>query len=148
MRAALKSTSSLVHQVQDGLGGLANSHRNLIAQDVKTQIGDSLDLDAALQAAYPNDHRWDYLLGRSGKVLGLEPHSAKEDQVSTVIDKRKAARDHLKAHLKAGAKVHAWFWVASNRVEFANTERTIRRLDQNGIHFVGKQLQAKHLKDK
>ena len=146
MRTALQTTSSLVPHVQDGLGALEKAHRALIAQDVGIQIGDSLNLDTAMQPDFPNDHRWDYLLGHSGKVLGLEPHSAKDDQISTVIDKRKAARDHLNTHLKPGAQVHAWFWVASNRVEFADTERTTRRLDQGGIRFVGKQLQAKHLK--
>lgn len=109
VRAALESSSSLVQHVQNGLGALDRSHRHLIAKDVGSEIGDSLDLDAALQPNFPNDHRWDYLLGHSGKVVGLEPHSAKEDQISTVIDKRKAARDHLKTHLKPGAQVHAWF---------------------------------------
>lgn len=147
VQAALESSSCLVEHVQAGLGAIEKSHRVLIAEDVKIQIDESLDLDAAIQPNFPNDNRWDYLLGHNGKVLGLEPHSAKDDQVSTVISKRIAAKDHLKSHLKPGSRVHAWFWVASNRVEFANTERTTRRLDESGICFVGKQLKAKHIKD-
>lgn len=41
--------------------------------------------------------------------------------------------------------VRRWFWVASGRVQFADTERARRRLDEHGIRFVGKVLQARYL---
>lgn len=39
----------------------------------------------------------------------------------------------------------AWYWVASGRIDFAPHDKTITRLDQNGIQFVGSRLEAKHL---
>ena len=48
-------------------------------------------------------------------------------------------------HLREGARVTKWLWVASGEVHFANTERTRHRLDQNGIEFVGTRVAARHL---
>ena len=81
----------------------------------------------------------------SSSAIGLEPHSAKTDEIDTVIRKRRAALDQLAAHLKPGALVSDWLWVASGDVHFADTERARRRLDQLGIRFVDKRVLAKHL---
>lgn len=52
---------------------------------------------------------WDYLLGHAptSAVIGLEPHSAKQDEISTVIAKQSAAKDQLHQHLRDGARVEA-----------------------------------------
>jgi len=114
---------------------------------VRAAFGDSLALDDAMLAGHEQENRWDYLLGHtsSGAVVGLEPHSAKQDQVSTVVNKRKAAKDQLQDHLRPGQTVSRWYWVASGDVFFADTDRVRFQLDQNGIEFVGKRLLLKHL---
>jgi hypothetical protein len=147
VRQSLRGNSLLRSYVHAGLGALANGDRTRIAQDIRPQFADSLDLDSALRARYPTQNRWDYLLGHetSGQVIGLETHSARSDQISTVIEKRRMAREQLSLHFKPGAKVHKWLWVSSGRAHFADTEKTRRRLDQHGIQFVGSQVLAKHL---
>lgn len=92
-------------------------------------------------------NRWDYLLGHGAQdvVVGLEPHCAKDGEISTVIAKRRAALDQLRSHLRNGAKISAWYWVASGTVHFADTEKARRMLDQNGVQFVGKCLKATNL---
>ena len=147
VRRALNDDSSLQPNVNDGITALEKSDHQYLAADIRPTFDDSLNLDAALQQDYSNENRWDYLLGHtaSQEVIGLEPHSAKEDQVSRVISKRKAARQQLASHLKSGARVSKWLWGASGRVQFVDTEKARRRLDENGIEFVGTQVQAKHL---
>lgn len=148
IRLALIPKSTLRVAVCDGLGAIARAHATShLANEVKTLFGDSLDLDAATQSGHEHENRWDYLLGHSpsGKVIGLEPHSAKTDQVSNVIAKRRAAINHLRGHLKTGAGVHAWYWVASGSVQFADVEKARFRLDQNGIKFIGRKMLKKHL---
>jgi hypothetical protein len=100
-----------------------------------------------MRAGHHQENRWDYLIGHapSTLVVGLEPHSAKRDQISTVIAKRKAAVDQLRSHLKSDARIAAWLWVASGKVHFVDTEKARRRLDQNGIRFVGTKVLRKHL---
>ncbi len=147
VRSALNPTSPLQAKVADGLSAVNTAHRRCLDAGVRTDFADSLDLDDALRAEHPEENRWDYLLGHkpSGEVIALEPHSAKSDQVSTVIAKRRAAMEQLAGHLRAGARVSRWLWVASGRIHFADTEKARRELDEKGIEFVGNQVLPRHL---
>jgi hypothetical protein len=147
IRHALNADSTLQTAVEDGHGAFSVAHRNLIVQEIRPAFGDSLDLDAALRTDYPQENRWDYLLGHaeSRKVVGVEPHSAKSSEIGVVINKREAAKRQLMDHFKPGSRVSKWYWVASGKNQFLDTEKTKRLLDQNGIEFVGRQLLARHL---
>ncbi|WP_147297901.1 hypothetical protein [Trinickia dinghuensis] len=76
----------------------------------------------------------DYLLGHeaSGDVVAVEPHSAKDGQVSTVVKKQGAARNHLRDHLRDGVKIRKWLRVSAGKVHFADTEKTKLLLLQSG----------------
>ncbi len=147
VRAALVPASTLHPHVKDGLTAVKAAHKAQCEDAIRAHFVDSIDLDEAMREGREGENRWDYLLGHgpSACVIGLEPHSAKSDEVDTVIRKRRAALDQLRSHLKPAAKIVAWLWVASGDVHFADTERARRRLDQNGIQFVGRRLRAKHL---
>lgn len=147
LRAALMAKSSLHPSVQDGLGAVLNAHRNYFEKSTRTSFADSIDFDAAMKEGHEQENRWDYLLGHisSGRIVAIEPHSAKQDELSTVIAKRKAANIHLRDHVKEGVRVAKWLWVASGKVQFADTEKARRLLDQNGIEFVGGKVLEKHL---
>jgi hypothetical protein len=147
IRAALAPTSPLRAQTLDGLQALKSRDRRHLVADVHGAIADSLDIDEAFRSDHPAENRWDYLLGHepSGGIVGLEPHTAKQDEVSTVIRKKEEAKQQLSGHLKPGKRVSKWLWVASGKNHFANTERTRRRLDEHGIDFVGGRILARHL---
>lgn len=149
IRAALTGDSTLKDSVQDGLRAIEASHKDYIDASLRSAFADSLALDDAMKNEHAQDSRWDYLLGyaASPAVVGLEPHSAHSDQVSTVIQKRKAALSQLRSHLKNGQRVAAWFWVASGKVDFQPFDKAKLRLDQEGITFVGKVLLPKHMRD-
>lgn len=147
LRRALRDESSLLPKVVDGIGAVEAGHRNYFDEPVRRSFEDSLALDEALRAGNEGEHRWDYLLGHgpSGQVIAVEPHSAKQDQVSTIIRKRAAAREQLRPHLESNARVARWLWVASGAVQFADTDKARRRLDQHGIEFVGRKVLERHL---
>ncbi len=147
VRSSLEGASSLQSKVNDGIGALESGHHKHLAEDIRKAFGDSLDLDKAMVEGHEQENRWDYLLGhsRSKTVIGLEVHSAQKDQITNVIKKKEAARDQLRGHLKQGKSVADWLWVASGKVQFANTEKARRRLDQKGIRFVGRRVEKKHL---
>lgn len=147
VRLALQVNSALRPLVLDGLDAIENGHRNYFEIGIRADFADSLDLDKALQKGLEQANRWDYLLGHlpTGEVVAVEPHSAKQDEVSTVIKKRAAAREQLKNHLRDDIRVAKWLWVASGKVHFADTEKVRRLLDQNGIEFVGSRVTGKHL---
>ena len=147
LRASLREGSSLLPHVENGIGAVEGSHREYFDTSIRATFSDSLNLDQALQAGREQENRWDYLIGHaaSGQVVAVEPHSARQDEISTVIKKREAAREQLRGHLRDGTKIARWLWVASGKVHFAATEKARLRLDQNGIEFVGKVVMAKHL---
>jgi hypothetical protein len=147
LRRALREESSLQPMVSDGLGAVEGAHREYLEENIRATFEDSLDLDEAMRVGHEQENRWDYLLGHapSGEVVGVEPHSAKQDEISTIISKRAAAKAHLREHLRNGVRVSRWLWVASGNVQFADTERARLRLDQNGIEFVGRRVLPKHL---
>lgn len=147
VRGALKEDSNLQPLVQDGLGALEKSHHNYFDASIRADFADSLDIDKALRKGREHENRWDYLLGHasSGQVIAVEPHTAKQDEITTLIRKREAAREQLRDHLRDGAKIAKWLWVATGKVHFADTEKEKLRLDQKGIEFVGKVVMPKHL---
>ena len=147
IRGSLAAKSPLQPLVRDGLQALDREHRGMIDAAIRTQFVDSLDLDEAVRRGNDQANRWDYLLGHepSGEIFGLEPHSAKNSEISTVIRKRRAALDQLRGHLREGVKITRWFWVASGHVDFMPFEKATLRLDSEGITFIGKTLLARHV---
>ena len=145
---ALVVQTTLQGLVRDGIQALRTPDAKLIQSKVRAALCDSLDLDAALKGEYPSAPRWDYLLGHSpsNKVVGLEPHSAKSDEVNLVIRKKKNALDQLKGRTASPRRVERWFWVASGSVQFPDIDRTQKRLAQENIVFVGRELHEKHFR--
>lgn len=148
VRGALKAESTLLPLVKNGMGAVLAAHRVYFDENIRLVFSDSLELDDAFKLGHEQENRWDYLLGHdtSGDVVAIEPHSAKNDEITTVIKKKIAAREQLKDHLAEGKKVTRWLWVASGKVHFADTDKARRLLDQKGIQFVGTRVAAKHLR--
>lgn len=147
IRRALKADSALQKRTRDGLNALEKRHRLLIEDSIKRRFQDSLDLDAAFTPEHANENRWDSVLGdgKKSQLVGLEPHSAKAGEVSTVIRKKQKALEQLKGHLRPGKSVRRWFWVSPGAVQFPVLDRVQLQLAQENIRFVGEQLLAKHL---
>jgi hypothetical protein len=128
---------------------LQPGHRKLIEPALRGAFADSIDIDAAFLQGRETESRWDYLLGHGVRkiIIGLEPHTANNHEVSTVIAKRRAALDQLREHFQPHSRVVEWFWVASGNVDFTPLDKAHARLNQNGIRFIGKQLVQKWLRD-
>lgn len=147
IRTALLPTSFLLPLTREGAQALKREHLALIEEEIRGCFADSLDLDKALEKDHEQENRWDYLLGHeeTRKIFGLEPHTANNHEVSTVIKKRARAIEQLAGHLRPGARVADWFWVASGKVDFLPIEKAHNRLASNGIKFVGTRLLKKYL---
>ncbi len=137
---ALAPKSSLRRRVQNGLGALKKADAKLIDPGQRQRVGDSLDLDEATRKELPDRPRWDYLLSVPDRpaLVGIEPHAARDSEVSLVIAKKQVAREYLRDHLSSSSRVSNWYWVTRGRVGFSDTEKARRQLDQNGIEFVGR----------
>jgi len=144
LSTTLLTGSVLRTSVRTGLGALPAADRALIAVSQRGLAADSLDFDEATRVLYPNANRWDYLLSIPSlhKIVGLEPHPAKDSEITVVIAKKQMAVDFLRDHLPAGERVADWYWVTRGRVTFGTMERARRLLDQKGISFAGRQLKS------
>ena len=142
--SVLIPTSSLHGKVRDGLRALLARDRNLIEGAERQRVGDSLDLDDASRVEFPNENRWDYLLSvpTISQIIGIEPHSARDAEISVVIAKKQNAVNYLRDHLRPGNRVAKWFWVSHGSVGFSRMDRMRRLLDQNGIAFEGRMLRS------
>lgn len=146
-RRALKSASRLQALIRDGLEAIEKRDKKLIDTSLRGAFSDSLGLDEALREGNEQSHRWDYLLGieELDVVVGLEPHGAKDREISVLIAKKRAALEQLRGHLNAGYRIAAWYWVQSSGGGFLDTERARRQADQEGITFVGRSLRTKDI---
>jgi hypothetical protein len=117
--------------------------RTLIAPDERPKIGDSLDLDGALRHEFPNANRWDYVFSvpAAGKLIALEPHTAKDSEISVLIAKKKHATAQLRRHLLPQYRVAEWLWVSHGRMSFSRMEQATRRLAQAGIKYLGRSVE-------
>jgi hypothetical protein len=147
IRAALRLDSSLQSNVKDGLGAVIATHHVCIHETIRSAFADSVDIDDALKKGREQENRWDYLLGYrpSKQVIGVEPHSAANTEITTVINKLIAARRQLRDHLCDGKCVAKWLWVASGKVNFMPMEKAMFPLAQHGITFVGRTITNKDL---
>lgn len=98
-----------------------------------------------MKAAYPNAHRWDYVVSvpDARKLIAIEPHSMADGEIKELIAKKQNALQYLDAHLAKGVRVSEWHWVTRGKVGFSVMDRAKRALDKNGITFSGRKL--KHL---
>lgn len=143
LKDVLVTESTLRSWVHAGTGALLSEHKKTIAEPERQRVGDSLDLDEATKAEFPQANRWDYILSLPdvSKLVGVEPHSSTDSDISVVIKKRKHAVTYLAGHLPPGKRISNWFWVTS-AVKFSKMEKARKILDQNGITFCGKFIKS------
>jgi hypothetical protein len=142
LATALHKDSSLRRHLKTGAGAISPIDIKLIAESERSKIGDSLDLDTAAQEEFPEANRWDYIMSLPtlSQIIGIEPHTARDSEISVVIAKKKHARQYLRSHFQDGYHVRKWLWVSHGTVGFSRMDRARRLLDQNGIEFVGRHL--------
>lgn len=146
VREALAPQSTIKAFVQDGMGAVKDKDKKFIDASLRTQFLYSLDTDEVFRVGRDQEPRWDYLLGHENRsLIAVEPHSAKTDEIQSVINKKRALRRQLNGHLKDGMNISKWLWVASGTVCFPRGSKYEILLSQAGIKFVGRCVLAKHL---
>lgn len=142
LRVALQPASALLPAVVNGMGAFLARDRALIALGERQKIGDSLDLDAALRENFPDANRWDYVFSVPGAstLIALEPHTAKDSEISVLIAKKRHATEQLRQHLRPQYGVSEWLWVSHGRTSFSRMERATRLLAQAGIKYLGRSV--------
>ena len=164
VRKALRADSPLHENVANGLGAVMSAHRDHFDTSVRPEFTDSLDIDEAFKFGREQEHRWDYLVGHapSGRIVGVEPHSAENSEITTVVMKVRAARAtpgsfarrRIRGEMAMGCfgkgairtDGEGEVYIGAKWYPVAPMEKARFTLAQNGIQFVGRRVTNKHLK--
>lgn len=93
---AVEKTPEISSGYRSGVHALKKSDRSAIVVADTRLLDGSVDIDTAVQEKYPNENRWDYAIGYSGKVCYVEVHPAYTSEVSVVENKLKWLKTWLK----------------------------------------------------
>lgn len=118
--------------LEDGLHALRRNRSKVILTDSRKCNG-SIDLDTCLQIKYPNEPRWDYIIGYNEKAYFAEVHPV-SGHVSDILSKVTWLRNWLKKEGSPLAEIHEdanFHWIPTSGVRLIGKHR--RLLAQNKI---------------
>ena len=128
-----------------GLGALKQVDVGHISSDRPRELLGSADVDAALAAALPHAHRWDYVVGTgTGKAVTahwIEVHPASSTKNMTEVERKLV---WLSTWLRGNPLAQYpkdVVWVASGKSTFNTRSPAIKALAARGCRFVGGHLQ-------
>lgn len=122
-----------------GLGAIKGSERNkfIFLNDTRN-INGSADIDSTMKKQFPNDNRWDYVVGYNDKAYFFEVHPMTEGEVSTMI----AKKDWLEGFLNTKAininklKRLPYFWLPTDSgCEITPRSKKAKMLELNNIEW-------------
>ena len=134
---AVEGTPEISTAYRSGLQALKRSDRSSVAVSDPWILYGSVDIDTAVQEKYPNDNRWDYAIGYSGKVCYVEVHPAYTSEVSVVENKLRWLKIWLKENaplLDAIPKATpAFVWAQTGKGAILPRSSQARKLATMGI---------------
>lgn len=141
-KEAVSDTPDVAHCYQSGLQALSKFFRAKIQATDTNKLGGSVDLDECVKHIYPNENRWDYILGYSGMAYFIEFHSANTGEVSVMLNKLSWLKNWLHTHApeinKIKATQSAFIWIQSNGNHILKNSSQERRIAQAGLRPVSK----------
>ncbi len=131
---AVINTSDIAHCYQSGLGAIKNNERDKFSFRNTRLIEGSVDIDSCTMSKYPQDSRWDYVIGYGNSAHFVEIHPAQTGNVEEVRQKIIWLKDWLKAH---GSQLFAhspkFYWIASGKVAIRKGSPQEKKLNALGL---------------
>lgn len=116
-KQAVEETEEIKNGYQNGLKALGKYSNKVELGDTKKCEG-SVAIDDCTESLYPQENRWDYVLGYKGNAYFVEIHSAHTSEVSVVLKKLQWLKDWLNSKApeikKLQAKDKAFIWIQTN----------------------------------
>lgn len=138
-KAAVEDTLDIASGYCIGLQAMKNYSIKVQAADTK-QLTGSVDIDKAVKEKYPQDARWDYVVGYQQYVYFVEVHSAETSEVKTVLAKLKWLKDWLRTQaqelVKMQSPADSFVWIPSGRMGILPNSPQAMRLNQSGLKLV------------
>jgi hypothetical protein len=140
-RTAVNCTDEIAPCFQNGLNALSSAHRNSITTTNPRRITGSVNIDNALQTAYPNANRWDYAIGyyishQDDKVFFVEFHKAIVDEVSRVLKKKQWLENWMRGKPLDNLQQRRFVWVSTGGIKIPPNSPSRRILNKHGLILV------------
>lgn len=137
---AVSNTPDISKGYKAGLTALGKYSSKVVVSNNVTLDG-SVDIDTTTVALYPQDNRWDYVIGFNGKVIFVEVHSANSSEVDKVFKKLDWLKNWLNSKAPDLAKLRAtapYYWIQSKSFQIKPHTSQHRRVVSKGIRPVSK----------
>jgi hypothetical protein len=145
----VKAIPALADAYRSGVPALRQADRSRIVCANTRRLKGSVDVDAALVDALPNDPRWDYGIGhyngRTEEAVWVEVHPASSDHVSHVTRKAQWLRQWLTQNaaplLGMTREADGYVWLSAGTVSIQRGSRQARALAMAGVSFPRRRLE-------
>ncbi|MDE6695413.1 MAG: hypothetical protein K2K25_00875 [Muribaculaceae bacterium] len=134
---AIAKCSLIKNAYMPGLSALKGNSKHVKPADPKLVAG-SVDIDDALKIMYPNESRWDYVVGYSDEAFFIEVHPAGTSNVSEMVNKVKWLKNWLASSAPDLNKLHkskVYYWIPSGGVSILSGSVQYKRIAANNLHI-------------
>lgn len=137
-KEAIEKTGDIATAYKTGLLAIKQSDRQSIKVKDTRSLEGSVDIDKATSAKYPNESRWDYVIGHDKRVYFVEVHPAKTGNVTEMMNKLSWIKSWLKTNapdLNSYSSVAPVFlWAAtSSGIHIPKTSKEYRKVAKLNI---------------
>lgn len=140
---AVKNTPEISLSLRVGLQALKNDAGRVEATDNR-KLNGSVDIDVTTRDSYPEDSRWDYVIGYEGKAYFLEVHSANTSDIDDILKKADWLRQWLNTKapaLEAISGSKCFYWISPGAYNIVSPSPQARKLAQSKVKYLGKVFQ-------
>lgn len=139
-KEVVEATPEISKGYCNGLQALKGYAAKVVADD-PLKLNGSVDIDACTLELYPEEPRWDYVIGYDGKAYFLEVHSANTSDVKKIILKAEWLKQWLQRKAPALKTIAAnvpFYWVPSGKYAIQTNSPQYRKLAQSKILLVSR----------
>lgn len=135
-KSLIESVPMISSAFREGLKAIERKDASKIKADDSRKLSGSVYLDESLKDVFPNESRWDYIVGFEEKAYFAEIHPACTSNVDEVVRKKMWLESWLNSHapnLKKSMAAENYYWIASGKIAILKNTPQARRIAKNKL---------------
>lgn len=131
---AVKLCPDIANGFKKGLSALKKGETSKIKPKDPELLNGSVDIDKEISTLYPNDARWDYVIGYNNFAYFVEIHPAYTSQIQSVLNKKAWLENWLTTRAKELNNIkHSIHWIFTEKYAILPTSSQYKKLAQEGL---------------
>lgn len=134
-KTAVGNCDEIKDELKSGLSALKSDSKFVKTANPKLIEG-SVDIDGAVKKLYPEDARWDYVVGYNDEAVFIEVHPAATSNVSEMVSKVKWLKSWLDSKaqdLRELNKSKVYYWIPSGGVSILKGSAQYKQIAANHL---------------